>query len=45
MAAPKTWSDARRIFIQTLMTKKKIIFANINSDGVAQWDEECQDQD
>lgn len=45
MAAPKTWSNARKIFIQTLMTNKKIIFANINSDGIAQWDEECQDQD
>ena len=39
MAAPNFWSDDRRKFIYSVMPRKKILFANVNGNYKAEWDE------
>lgn len=45
MAAPKIWSDEKKKYIQSLIPRKKILFANINSRTIAHWKEDNIDYD
>lgn len=45
MAAHKIWSEEKKQYIRSLLPRKKILFANINSNTKAYWKDDNIDHD
>ena len=45
MANSPNWSNQRRSFISALIPNKKILFANVNGNGIAKWKADCKNYD